>query len=58
MFKDELKQARAKTGLTQKQLADALQIPFYTLMKWEQGNRTPAIYVQQSILKQIKPIEK
>ena len=42
MFKDELKQARVKTGLTQKQLADALQIPFYTLMKWEQGNRTQA----------------
>ncbi len=58
MFKDELKQARAKTGLTQKQLADALQIPFYTLMKWEQGNRTPASYVQQSILQQIKPLEK
>jgi putative transcriptional regulator len=34
--------ARLKTGLTQKQFAQALQISARTLQEWEQGRREPS----------------
>lgn len=39
---NEVAAARLKTGLTQKQFAQALQISSRTLQEWEQGRREPS----------------
>ena len=39
---NEVAAARLKTGLTQKQFAQALQISPRTLQEWEQGRRDPS----------------
>lgn len=39
---NEVSAARLKTGLTQKQFAQALQISPRTLQEWEQGRRDPS----------------
>lgn len=39
---NEVAVARLKTGLTQKQFAQALQISPRTLQEWEQGRREPS----------------
>lgn len=56
MFKDKLKQARLKTGLSQAKLADALGVPLRTYESWERGLRTPAVYVQTALLQQIEQL--
>ena len=37
MTSAELKEARLRLGLTQKQMADALATPFRTYQDWERG---------------------
>ena len=39
MNKDQLKEARLALGLTQVKMAEALNTPFKTYVKWEQGDR-------------------
>ena len=39
---NEVASARMKTGLSQNQFADALQISARTLQEWEQGRRKPS----------------
>lgn len=41
MFNERLKQLRAKSGLTQKALADRLHVSQQTVGKWEAGGATP-----------------
>lgn len=41
IFQSRLKQLRKKSGLTQKETADALGIPSPTYSGYENGNRTP-----------------
>ncbi|MFQ3230296.1 helix-turn-helix domain-containing protein [Reinekea sp.] len=39
---NEIAQARSKTGLTQVEFADVLNISARTLQEWEQGRREPS----------------
>ncbi len=41
MFSERLKQLRKEAGLTQKQVADALQVAQNSYSNWEKGVRTP-----------------
>lgn len=47
----DIRTARKKAKLTQKQLADFYKIPVRTLIDWERGVRTPPEYVINFILR-------
>lgn len=40
-LKNKLKAAREKSGLTQKQFAEKIGVPYRTLVSWENDQRTP-----------------
>ena len=40
-----IKELRAKTGLSQSKFAALIPLPVRTLQDWEQGNRKPPEYV-------------
>lgn len=44
-----IKELRAKTGLSQQAFGDWLHIPKRTIQDWEQGQRTPPPYVVELI---------
>ncbi|SCL84976.1 helix-turn-helix transcriptional regulator [Sporanaerobacter sp. PP17-6a] len=44
-----LKEIRIKKGLTQKELADAINLSQETISQYEIGNRTPSIVVARKI---------
>lgn len=48
MFKDNLKQLRIEMKLTQKQLAEKLNVSFKTISHWENGYSEPSL--QQLII--------
>ena len=56
-FADQLKEARAETGLSQQKLADRTLIPKRTIEKWEAEERTPPPYVQRFVLKELEEIK-
>lgn len=43
MFKNRLKELREEKGLSQKAVAQNLEIPVSTYANWEQGRREPSI---------------
>ena len=45
----EIKEMRINTGMSQKEFADAYNIPVSTLRKWEQGESKPPEYVTRLI---------
>lgn len=45
----EIKELRTKTGKSQKEFANAFNIPVRTLQKWEIGQATPPEYIPQMI---------
>lgn len=47
----DIRTARKKAKLTQKQLADFYEIPVRTLVDWERGVRTPPEYVINLVLR-------
>lgn len=53
-FAEELKQARAATGLSQQAMADKMLIPKRTIQDWEGGQRTPPPYVQRFVLNELR----
>lgn len=55
-FRTRLHLAIASSGKTMKEIAELLNIPYRTIQDWKAGRRTPAPYMQQSILNQIKSI--
>ena len=55
-FADELKQARAETGLSQQGVADQMMIPKRTVQKWEIEAATPPEYVQRFVLNELAEI--
>jgi DNA-binding transcriptional regulator YiaG len=57
-FAEQLKQARAKTGLSQQGVADRMLIPKRTIQKWEIGAATPPPYVQRFVLTELKDLAK
>ena len=53
-FAEELKKARAETGMSQQSMADQMLIPKRTIEAWETGVRTPPPYVQRFVLNELK----
>ena len=49
-----VKELREKTGMSQNQFAEYLEIPAATIRNWEQGRRTPPDYVITLISKVIE----
>ena len=54
MYSDQLKSARAATGLSQVKAAAALGVPRRTYENWEMGVSVPAEYVRISILEKME----
>lgn len=44
-FKEKLRGLRKKSGMNQRQLADAISTSFSTLRRWESGERSPDLQV-------------
>lgn len=53
MFSEKLKTARISSGLSQKALADKIEVPFRTYQSWELGDRVPPKYVQNLLLEKL-----
>lgn len=51
MFKEEFKKLRIEAGLTQKQVAEKLEVGYRTVQHWEAGTRTPLNITAKSVLK-------
>lgn len=54
---NRIKQARTETGLTQREMSDALGIPLRTLQGWEEGTRTPAPWIEKFVVKELKTMK-
>lgn len=57
-MKDELKQARISTGLSQQAVSDKLEIPRRTIQNWESGVNVPPDYVAKWYLEKLKALKK
>lgn len=55
-FSNQLKQARARTGLSQQGMADRMLIPKRTIEEWERGGRVPPPYVQRFVLNELESL--
>lgn len=53
MWKEEVKEARKKAGLTQGKMRDLMKIPLRTIQSWEAGDREPPEYVQILVLEKL-----
>ena len=53
MFKDELKKARAETGLSQRKTAEIIGIPRRTYENYEMGVSTPTKFTQKALLQAV-----
>lgn len=56
MWKDEIKEARKKAGLTQGKMKEKMKVPLRTIQSWEAGDREPPEYVKILILEKLKEI--
>lgn len=52
----KLKAARAKTGMSQSQLAKHISVPLKTLQAWEQNQRTPHSFALSALNTQLDQI--
>lgn len=57
-MKDEIKEIRKLTGLSQAKFAKKYEIPLSTLESWERGTREPASYVINLLEFKVKKIYK
>lgn len=48
-MKEQIKQLRARTGLTQAKFAEKFSIPKHNVETWEMGIRKPPVYVVKTI---------
>ena len=51
-----IKEARLNAGLTQSQMSELLEIPKRTIGDWETGQRTPPIYVEKLVIRELERI--
>lgn len=56
-FAEKLKQARAKTGMSQQKMSDKMLISKRTVEKWETGERVPPEYVQRFVLNELENLK-
>ena len=54
MMKMNIKELRTKSGMTQKQFSEYLNIPKRTIEEWEGQRRIPPIYVLELIEYKLK----
>ena len=54
MKKMNIKELRTKSGMTQKQFSEYLNIPKRTIEEWEGERRTPPVYVIELIEYKLK----
>ena len=52
----KIKEARLNAGLTQAQMSELLEIPKRTIGDWETGTRTPPIYVEKLVIRELERI--
>ena len=52
-FGEIIKDARLKSGLTNEQFAALLQLPYVTIWRYENGERTPTLNNAEIILKKL-----
>ena len=57
-FAEKLKEARAASGMSQREIAERTLVPKRTIENWEVGNRTPPPYVQRFILNELAGMRK
>lgn len=57
-YAEQLKAARAATGLSQAKLAEWSTVPRRTIEDWETGRRIPPDYVQHLVLDKISTYKK
>ena len=57
-YAEQLKAARAATGLSQAKLAEWSTVPRRTIEDWETGRRIPPDYVQRLVLDKISTYKK
>ena len=55
-FAENLKSARAKTGMSQQKMSDLMLIPKRTIEEWEASRRTPPEYVQRFVLNELESL--
>lgn len=48
-----IRSLRESLGLSRQEVADALLIPVKSLIKWEVEERTPPLYVERYIIKEL-----
>lgn len=51
-----IKEARLKTGLTQKAMSELMEIPKRTIEDWENERRNPPAYVERLVINELKRI--
>lgn len=56
MTSDHLKQIRAKAGLTQKELGEAIGVSVRTVQNWEQGGQNISRLAQRAICIEFKEV--
>lgn len=49
-----IREARIKSGLTMKELAEESGVPYRSLQNWESEERTPPPYVEKMILRELE----
>lgn len=55
-FPSELREAIASSGMTMREVAETLGIPYRTMQDWRAGRRIPAGYVRADIIERINNI--
>ncbi len=50
----KIREARLKSGLTMKELAEETGVPYRSLQNWESEERTPPPYVEKMILRELE----
>lgn len=57
-MENRMKEARKHLGLTQQQVKDLLGIPTRTQQGWENGERTPAPWLEAMVLREYERVAK
>lgn len=57
-MENRIKEARKHFGLTQQQVKDLLGIPTRTQQGWENGERTPASWMEEMVIREYERVSK
>ena len=57
-MENRIKEARKRFGLTQQQVKDLLGIPTRTQQGWEKGERKPAPWMEEMVIREYERVSK